>query len=78
LKVLLANPMTRESITKEGRVIIPLDVTFEPYRFPLSLCLAAAAIRRECPDAAVRVVDGPAEGVGTRASRRCSPHCVPI
>jgi len=64
LKVLLANPMTRESITKEGRVIIPLDVTFEPYRFPLSLCLAAAAIRRECPDAAVRVVDGPAEGVG--------------
>ncbi len=64
MRVLLANPTPREAITKEGRVLIPLSVTFEPHRFPLSLCLVASAIRARNPGAELRVVDGPAEGVG--------------
>jgi radical SAM superfamily enzyme YgiQ (UPF0313 family) len=67
MKVLLVNPTPRESITKEGRVIIPLNVTFEPPRFPLSLCLIASAIREAAAKRhaseplVVRLVDGPVE-----------------
>lgn len=70
MKILVANATPFESITKEGRVLIPLNVTFEPHRFPLSLCLVAAAIREANPGAHVEVSDGPAAGLSLDALRR--------
>ena len=63
MRVLFANPLPREAITKEGRVIIPLNVTLEPLRLPLSMCLAADHVREKVPGSEVHVADCQAEGM---------------
>ncbi len=75
MRVLLVNPTPRESITKEGRVLIPLNVTFEPPRFPLSLGLIAGAMRAAAVEIdsseplLLRIVDGPVQSLSTAAFR---------
>lgn len=61
-KVILINPPTSAKITKEGRVIMPLSITFEPPRMPLSMALIAgglleAKIEVEIIDAISEVID---------------------
>lgn len=46
MKILLINSPPDSRITKEGRVIIPLNITLESSRFPLSLALIAGAVRK--------------------------------
>ena len=46
MRVLLLNPPPAGKVTKEGRVIIPLNITFEVPRFPLTLAMIATAARR--------------------------------
>lgn len=71
MRVLFVNPLPWENITKEGRVIIPLNVTFEPFRLPLSMCLAAAAVRHWNPGVEVEILDCQAKGMdrGALAAR---------
>ena len=46
MRVLLLNPPPAGKVTKEGRVIIPLNITFEVPRFPLTLAMIATTARR--------------------------------
>lgn len=60
-RVLIVNPPTRRKVTKEGRVIMPLSITFEPPRMPLSMAMMAGGLVPRCD---VKVVDAMSEGVG--------------
>lgn len=54
-KIAIINPPTKEKITKEGRVIMPLSITFEPPRMPLSMALIAGGLIEESLE--VEIID---------------------
>ncbi|MFC1849166.1 B12-binding domain-containing radical SAM protein [candidate division CSSED10-310 bacterium] len=46
-KVLITNPASKIKITKEGRVIMPLNISFETPRMPLSMALMAGGLESQ-------------------------------